>query len=218
MWCVFCRCCMPDDALAGSRCHCAWMHACAGQAAGRALEERIGRRPVSCEVQGRDMYGRDVAKCSIAGRGDIGQWLVANGQAVAYRWGLCTMSSGALVICSCSKGNPPIAGSTPGSMWVRRRARAQRAGACGRAPLRCLQTGGGSTRRRGGPWRQVLGCFFLGLGVRYRQGESLCLCAGEQAALQDVRQQAGQENPPSKARLWIKRLASPGAAAAELKR
>ncbi len=39
--------------------------------------------PVACEELGRDPYGRIVAKCSVASE-DLGEWMVANGWAVAY--------------------------------------------------------------------------------------------------------------------------------------
>ncbi len=54
-----------------------------GKDAANALAEKISRQPVACEEQDRDRYGRIVAKCSVAGE-DLGEWLVANGWAVAY--------------------------------------------------------------------------------------------------------------------------------------
>uniref|UniRef100_A0A383VJI2 TNase-like domain-containing protein n=1 Tax=Tetradesmus obliquus TaxID=3088 RepID=A0A383VJI2_TETOB len=59
-----------------------------GQVALQALKERVGTRPVHCEVKSKDQYGRNVAACSIMdGRlsEDMGSWLVANGHAVAYK-------------------------------------------------------------------------------------------------------------------------------------
>ena len=38
-----------------------------GEAASRALRERIGRRPVACAEHDRDRYGRIVAVCRVAG-------------------------------------------------------------------------------------------------------------------------------------------------------
>lgn len=58
------------------------------QVALQALKERVGTRPVHCEVKSKDQYGRNVAACSIMdGRlsEDMGSWLVANGHAVAYK-------------------------------------------------------------------------------------------------------------------------------------
>lgn len=49
------------------------------------LSRKIGTSAVACAVKSKDMYGRDVAKCSLPGTGDLGQWLVSNGYAVAYR-------------------------------------------------------------------------------------------------------------------------------------
>ncbi len=54
-----------------------------GKDAANALAEKIGRRPVTCEERDRDRYGRIVAKCSVASE-DLGEWMVANGWAVAY--------------------------------------------------------------------------------------------------------------------------------------
>lgn len=53
-----------------------------------ALKDHTGTKPIHCEVKTRDQYGRNVAACKImAGRysEDMGDWLVANGYAVAYR-------------------------------------------------------------------------------------------------------------------------------------
>ncbi len=57
-----------------------WM---CGKDAAIALAEKIGRRPLACEERDRDRYGRIVAKCSVASE-DLGEWMVANGWAVAY--------------------------------------------------------------------------------------------------------------------------------------
>ena len=55
-----------------------------GEAATRALRERIGRRPVECSERDRDRYGRSVAVCRVAGA-DLNAWMVEQGWAVAYR-------------------------------------------------------------------------------------------------------------------------------------
>ena len=55
-----------------------------GEAATRALRERIGRRPVECAERDRDRYGRIVAVCRVAGA-DVNAWMVSQGWAVAYR-------------------------------------------------------------------------------------------------------------------------------------
>ena len=47
------------------------------------VDSKIGRQPVTCHERTRDSYGRTVAKCAVAGV-DLGEWLVANGWAVAY--------------------------------------------------------------------------------------------------------------------------------------
>ncbi len=57
-----------------------WM---CGKYAANVLAEKIGRRSLACEERDRDRYGRIVAKCSVAGE-DLGEWMVANGWAVAY--------------------------------------------------------------------------------------------------------------------------------------
>jgi len=55
-----------------------------GQQAALALADRIGRRPVSCEVRDVDRYDRKVAVCEQRGE-DLNRWLVNSGWAVAYR-------------------------------------------------------------------------------------------------------------------------------------
>ena len=55
-----------------------------GEAATRALRERIGRRRVECAERDRDHYGRIVAVCRVAGA-DVNAWMVDQGWAVAYR-------------------------------------------------------------------------------------------------------------------------------------
>lgn len=55
-----------------------------GQASALALSDKIGRRPVRCDQVDIDRYKRIVAKC-FAGGEDLGEWLVGQGLAVAYR-------------------------------------------------------------------------------------------------------------------------------------
>lgn len=55
-----------------------------GQAAKRALAGLVGRKTVTCEVEDRDRYGRAVSTCFVGGA-DLGEALVAQGAAVAYR-------------------------------------------------------------------------------------------------------------------------------------
>ena len=55
-----------------------------GQVAANALAAFIGRQTVSCSKVDVDRYHRIVAQCSVAG-GDVGQYMVGNGLAVAYR-------------------------------------------------------------------------------------------------------------------------------------
>ena len=55
---------------------------CGGDAAS-ALAGKIASRAVACQELDRDRYGRMVAKCTVAGE-DLGEWLVANGWALAY--------------------------------------------------------------------------------------------------------------------------------------
>lgn len=55
-----------------------------GQQAALALSDRIGRRPVACEVKDKDRYGRLVAACSAGGE-NLNAWMAANGWAMAYR-------------------------------------------------------------------------------------------------------------------------------------
>ena len=49
--------------------------------AANALAGKIDRRPVACRERDRD--GRMVATCTVAGE-DLGEWMVANGWAVAH--------------------------------------------------------------------------------------------------------------------------------------
>ena len=54
-----------------------------GKEVANALAEKIARRPVTCEDLGRDRYNRILARCTVAGE-DLGEWMVAQGWAVAY--------------------------------------------------------------------------------------------------------------------------------------
>ncbi|KAL3144151.1 hypothetical protein ABBQ32_003939 [Trebouxia sp. C0010 RCD-2024] len=59
-----------------------------GLQSGEALNSMIGGNPVRCEVRNKDQYGRNVSSCSVlTNRGpvDIGNYMVSNGYAVAYR-------------------------------------------------------------------------------------------------------------------------------------
>lgn len=58
-------------------------YAC-GQRATRALADFIGGREVDCTVVDIDRYQRSVAVCLVDGV-DVGEWLVNQGWAVAYR-------------------------------------------------------------------------------------------------------------------------------------
>lgn len=55
-----------------------------GQKAALALADRIGSTPVSCRRTGADAYGRTIAICFKGGE-DLGEWMVTQGWAVAYR-------------------------------------------------------------------------------------------------------------------------------------
>jgi len=55
-----------------------------GQQAALALADWIGQRTVICASDSRDIYGRFLARCVVAGE-DVASWLVANGWAVPYR-------------------------------------------------------------------------------------------------------------------------------------
>lgn len=59
-----------------------------GQESGDALQQLIGSSSVRCEVRNTDQYGRNVSSCSVLtnkGPQDIGNYMVSNGYAVAYR-------------------------------------------------------------------------------------------------------------------------------------
>ncbi|KAG2425381.1 hypothetical protein HXX76_013795 [Chlamydomonas incerta] len=49
-----------------------------------ALDKKIGKAPVACEVKDKDQYGRNVSVCRL-GSEDLNGWLVNNGYAVSYR-------------------------------------------------------------------------------------------------------------------------------------
>ena len=56
----------------------------------------IGSNPVRCEVRNKDQYGRNVSSCSVLtskGPIDIGNFMVSNGYAVAYRYACRTWLS-----------------------------------------------------------------------------------------------------------------------------
>jgi len=55
-----------------------------GSIAANALDAWINRNPVTCEVTGKDRYGRSLGECSVRGA-SVQEWLVANGHALAYR-------------------------------------------------------------------------------------------------------------------------------------
>jgi len=55
-----------------------------GETAKAALSAKIAGRDLSCRIEGRDRYGRSLARCSVAGE-DLGAWLVREGIAVGYR-------------------------------------------------------------------------------------------------------------------------------------
>jgi endonuclease YncB( thermonuclease family) len=55
-----------------------------GQKAALALSDWIGARPVTCESDKLDRYGRHLARCTVAGA-DLAEWLATNGWVVPYR-------------------------------------------------------------------------------------------------------------------------------------
>jgi endonuclease YncB( thermonuclease family) len=55
-----------------------------GSIAANALDKWINRNPVTCEIEGKDRYGRFLGECSVRGT-SVQQWLVTNGHALAYR-------------------------------------------------------------------------------------------------------------------------------------
>jgi endonuclease YncB( thermonuclease family) len=48
------------------------------------LEDRVGGKPLTCSLSGRDKYGRSLGDCFLGGEG-ISRWLVRNGLALAFR-------------------------------------------------------------------------------------------------------------------------------------
>lgn len=59
-----------------------------GQSSLQELTKLLEGQFVACDVKTIDMYGRNVAACSVQqGKQvqDVGSWLVSNGYAVAYR-------------------------------------------------------------------------------------------------------------------------------------
>ena len=56
---------------------------CGGDAA-KALAEHLTQRSTRCAVRGTDRYKRSVAVCRTS-EGDVNDWLVRNGWAMAYR-------------------------------------------------------------------------------------------------------------------------------------
>lgn len=55
-----------------------------GSVAANALDKWINRASVSCEIEGKDRYGRLLGQCKVRGQ-NVQEWLVVNGHAVAYR-------------------------------------------------------------------------------------------------------------------------------------
>ena len=56
-----------------------------GMAATRALKEKIAGKPVRCEGDQRDRYGRLLATCFTSNGADLNGWMVKQGHALAYR-------------------------------------------------------------------------------------------------------------------------------------
>ena len=54
-----------------------------GQKSALALDNKIGRRSVSCQLKGTDRYGRHLGICSVKNT-DLNGWMVRQGWAVAY--------------------------------------------------------------------------------------------------------------------------------------
>ena len=55
-----------------------------GTISANALDQWINRNPVSCEIEGKDRYQRNLGKCFVRNE-SVQDWLVRNGYAVAYR-------------------------------------------------------------------------------------------------------------------------------------
>ena len=56
-----------------------------GQEASKAFRDYVGGAGLSCERLDTDRYGRMVAKCFMPDGTNIGEWMVSNGWALAYR-------------------------------------------------------------------------------------------------------------------------------------
>jgi len=56
-----------------------------GQEASKALRDYVGVADLRCERLDTDRYGRMVARCYRPDGNDIGEWMVSNGWALAYR-------------------------------------------------------------------------------------------------------------------------------------
>lgn len=55
-----------------------------GTIAANALDAWINKTPVTCEIEGKDRYGRSLGECKAHGT-SVQEWLVVNGYAIAYR-------------------------------------------------------------------------------------------------------------------------------------
>ena len=55
-----------------------------GAIAANALDTWINRSSVSCNIEGKDRYGRLLGQCKVRGQ-SVQEWLVVNGHAAAYR-------------------------------------------------------------------------------------------------------------------------------------
>jgi endonuclease YncB( thermonuclease family) len=55
-----------------------------GSISANALDAWIDRNPVTCDIEGKDRYGRSLGDCRVRGQ-SVQEWLVSNGYAVAYR-------------------------------------------------------------------------------------------------------------------------------------
>jgi endonuclease YncB( thermonuclease family) len=73
-----------DAMESAQRCQKAGKQYLCGKEAAFALADQIGSQVVRCEHEDIDRYKRVVATCS-AGGIDLNQWMVARGQALAYR-------------------------------------------------------------------------------------------------------------------------------------
>ncbi|WP_196108625.1 thermonuclease family protein [Brucella intermedia] len=54
-----------------------------GREARNLLRSRIGKSSIRCETEGRDQYGRELARCYL-GETDLNGWMVEQGWAVSY--------------------------------------------------------------------------------------------------------------------------------------